>query len=68
MIEFTFYFKSFICLPQYEDFLAIIFCNFFLVLLNKIQPISKRRKENIKMKPWKIGSLTDLSGDNIGFH
>ena len=46
------YFQSFICLPWYEHFLASIFCKVSLALLNRIQPILERLKENIT-KPWK---------------
>ena len=47
-------FQSFICLPRYryEHFLASIFCKVSLALLNRIQPILERLKENIT-KPWK---------------
>ena len=53
------YFQSFICLPryQYEHFLGNIFCKASLALLNRIQPILERLKENI-MQPWKP-SITD---------
>ena len=42
-------FQSFICLPRYryEHFLASIFCKVSLALLNRIQPILERLKENI---------------------
>ena len=60
------YFQSFICLPRYryEHFLASIFCKVSLALLNRIQPILERLKENIT-KPWKP-SIIDRS--NIGIH
>ena len=41
------YFQSFIRLPQYEHFLVSIFCKVSLALLNRIQPILKKLKENI---------------------
>ena len=43
------YFQLFIYLPQYqyEHFLASIFCKVSLALLNRIQPILERLKENI---------------------
>ena len=53
------YFQSFICLPRYEHFLASIFCKVCLALLNRIQPILERLKENI-IKPWKP-SIIDRS-------
>ena len=53
------YFQSFICLPRYEHFLASIFCKVSLALLNRIQPILERLKENIT-KPWKP-SIIDRS-------
>ena len=40
-------FQSFICLPLYEHFLASIFYKVSLGLLNRIQPILERLKENI---------------------
>ena len=53
------YFQSFICLPRYEHFLASIFCKVSLALLNRIQPILERPKENIT-KTWKP-SIIDRS-------
>ena len=50
------YFQSFICLPRYEHFRVGIFCKVFLVLLNRIQPILERLKENIT-KPWKPSTI-----------
>ena len=47
------YFQSFICLPWYEHFLASIFCKVSLAMLNRIQSVLERFKENI-MKPWKL--------------
>ena len=41
------YFRSFICLPRYEHFLASIIFKGFLTLLNRTQPILERLKENI---------------------
>ena len=60
------YFQSLVCLPQYEHFLANIFCKVSLTLLNRIQPILERLQENIK-KTWK-SLITDrsISGANIG--
>ena len=40
------YFQSFICLPRYEHFLASIF-SVYLALLNRIQPIFEKLKQNI---------------------
>ena len=53
------YFQSFTCLPQYEHFLASIFCKVSLVSLNRNQAILERLKENIT-KPWKP-SIIDRS-------
>ena len=53
------YFQSFICLPRYGHFLASIFCKVCLALLNRVQPILERLKENI-IKPWKP-SIIDRS-------
>ena len=62
------YFQFFIRLPQNEHFLASNFCKICLTLVNRIQPILERLKENIT-KPWKP-SIIDRSKwcYHIGIH
>ena len=55
----TAYFQSFICLPRCKYFMASIFCKVSLALLNRIQAILERIKDNIA-KPWKP-SIIDRS-------
>ena len=60
------YFQSFICLQQYEHFLASIFCKISLALLNRIHWSWKDLKKTLHSHE-NIWSLTDLNGANIVF-
>ena len=55
------YFQSFICLPQDAKFLSNNFCKVSLALVNIIQPILERLKENTKNQ-WKTSIIDKSKG------